>query len=257
MVLNNNLRRPLTKVPMQNPLNPEVYTLLRAGTQNLRRKTTPSSRALSSIDRVRLQIFQVTKRETRFMRRRQHNLRSVPGIERFLPPRCAEAPFVAGLQTGKPKLKIGRRQVVAGRFRERQELGRQYNTNRVRPDVLRPGVAAAVPEKPGHRRSATGCQLLAQHIFGIRGPVNAVGRGNSDHNTCFRKVYYSLQPESHARRTELFSSATFNRNWSAPLFQPPEPSARSGVWYNVRTTFPDAHHWRAGRHCNDFRGQWR
>src|SRR4051812_27510332 len=66
-------------------------------------------RALVGVDCVRLKIFQVTKRETGFMGRSQNYLWCMTGIERFLPPRCAEAPFVAGLQTRKAELKIGRR----------------------------------------------------------------------------------------------------------------------------------------------------
>jgi hypothetical protein len=224
-MLINTLRQATGKTPMQNPLDPDVCNILRASAQIKECKNPRSAFAqlpearldflplttsgFVGIYCMRLQIFQVTKRETRFMRCRQNNLRSVPSIERFLPPRCAEAPLVARLQPGKPKLQIGRRQVVSGRLREGQEFGCQNDANRVRPDILRPGIAAAIPEKAGHRRSATSCQLAAEHVFGLRNPNDAVRGGNSNHNgTCFQ-----------------------------PLFWAAEPSAGSGVWYNVRRTF--------------------
>jgi hypothetical protein len=146
-------------------------------------------RALVGVDSVRLEIFQVTKRKARFMRRGQNDLWCMTSIKRFLPPRCAEAPFVAGLQTGKAELQIRRRQVVTGGLRESQELCRQDDANCVRSHVLRARVAAAVPEKAGHRRRAASCQFAAQHVFGLRETNDAVCLCNADHSgPCFKPV---------------------------------------------------------------------
>jgi hypothetical protein len=186
-------------------------------------------RALVGVDCVRFQIFQVTKRKTRFMRRGQNDLWCMTSIKRFLPPRCAEAPFVAGLQTGKAELQIRRRQVVTGGLRECQELCRQDDANCVRSHVLRARVATAVPEKARHRRRAASCQFAAEHVFGLRYPDDAVCFCNANHGQpCFK-----------------------------PLSLAAEPSAGSGVWYYVRRTFQSLAHSQPSRHCNDFRGQWR
>jgi hypothetical protein len=41
------------------------------------------------------------------------------------------------------------------------------------------------------------------------------------------------------------------------MFRAAEPSLGSGVWYNVRRTFPMLACRQPDRHCNVFRGQWR
>jgi hypothetical protein len=41
------------------------------------------------------------------------------------------------------------------------------------------------------------------------------------------------------------------------LFWAAEPSAGSGVWYNVRRTFRTLASGQPDRHCSDLRGQWR
>ena len=124
------------------------------------------ARALVGIDRVRLQIFQVAKRETRFMRRRQNDLWCMTGIERLLPPRCAQAPLVAGLQAGKAELQVGSRKIVSCCLGKRQELSRQDDANRVRPDVLWARIAAAVAVKAGNRPFAARLQRTAEHVLG-------------------------------------------------------------------------------------------
>jgi hypothetical protein len=42
-----------------------------------------------------------------------------------------------------------------------------------------------------------------------------------------------------------------SRVWAA------EPSAGSGVWYNIRRTFRTLASGQPDRHCNNLRGQWR
>ncbi len=140
-------------------------------------------RASVGVDRMRLQVFQIAKRQTSFMRRCQHDLRCEAGLQRFLPARRTQAPLVARLQSWKTPLQIGSRKIVPGRFRKCQKLGRQHHADRMRTHILRPRIAAAITKKAGHRRRAANAQLTAQHVFGMRLPTGAVGRSNSDHNT--------------------------------------------------------------------------
>jgi hypothetical protein len=184
---------------------------------------------LVSIDRVRLQIFQVAKRKTRFMRRRQNDLGRVPRIERFLPPWCTQAPLVARLQARKSKLEVGSREIVSSGLGECQEFGRQNNADRVRPDVFRARIAAAVAEKAGHRRRAARCQLAAKHVFGLRNPNDAVGRGNTYHD-----------------------GPVLSR-WGGPR------NHRPGAGFGTMSDelFQALARGQLGRHCSDLRGQWR
>ena len=108
-----------------------------------------------------------------------------------------------GCRPGKPHCKIRRRQVVADRFGERQELGRQLDAHRVRADVLRPRVAAAVAEKAGHRRRAADFQLAAEHVFGLRQADDAVGFGDANHRQILDMRLFGqhrLDRRNHRRR---------------------------------------------------------
>ena len=71
-----------------------------------------------------------------------------------------------GFRPGKPDSGIGRRQVVADRSAEGQELGGHHRADRVQADVLRAGLAAAVAEEAGHGIDRAGLQLAAQHVAG-------------------------------------------------------------------------------------------
>jgi hypothetical protein len=204
-MLNNTLQPTPKKGPGQKPLNRASYTVSPTSAQNHRCKSrTPfaldeprgnsNSRPLAlpgfvSVHRVHLEIFQIAKRQTRFVRRREHDFGGVTCIERFLPPRRTQAPTVAWLQPWEPKLQIGSRKIVPCRFREGQKFSREHDTNRVRPDVFRARVAATITEKAGHWRGATSRQLSAEHVFGLRQPDDAVCFCDANHgSTCFKPV---------------------------------------------------------------------
>lgn len=80
---------------------------------------------------------------------RQHDARSDAGNEGFLPTLCAQTPAVARSEAGKTEFWAGRRQVVAARFRECQELSGDLDANRVHADIFGPRLAASAPIKAG------------------------------------------------------------------------------------------------------------
>src|ERR1019366_4591805 len=86
------------------------------------------------------------------------------GVQRLLPARGAQAPAVVGLQAGETELGHRRREVVALRLAERQELGGHHHADGVAADILAAGVAAAVAEEAGHWADRAGVELAAQHI---------------------------------------------------------------------------------------------
>jgi hypothetical protein len=279
----NVLQRPSEKRQMQNPLNREVYGIspvsVRMGTCKSRSPIRAqlyefASGAVPDLDGVRrvcFQVFQVAKREACFMRCCQNDFGRVARIKRFLPPWRTQAPLVAGLQTGEAKLQIRRRQVVSCGFGEGQELGGEDDANCVRPHVFRARIAAAIAEKAGHWRRAAGCQLTAEHVFGLRNADHAVCRGNADHNgPYFIDVCGANEPPSgchahgsawacrHSRETWPLPTVAMARKGSnKPPRKAAEPLAGSGVWYNVRRTFQTLVCRQPDRHCSDLRGQWR
>jgi hypothetical protein len=178
---------------------------------------------LVSIHSMRLEIFQIAKRQACLVRSREYDLRCMPRVERFLPTRRAEAPSVAGLQTRKSELQVRRREIVADRLGKRQKIGRHYHAHRVRANVLGARVAAAVAEKAGHRRRAADRELTSQHIFRVRQPDYAVCRGNSNHNgPCLSS---RNRPRNHRPRPGFgrMSDKLFQL-WPPSLGEPAGPS---------------------------------
>ena len=80
-----------------------------------------------------------------------------------------------GLQAGEAELGVRRRQVVADRRREGEELGRDPGAHGVDAEVLGAGVAAAVPVEAGERVEIAGLECLAEDVLG-HGPFDH-GRG--------------------------------------------------------------------------------
>src|SRR5579859_4294901 len=74
------------------------------------------------------------------------------------------APPVARHQPGKAERRDRGAQVVADAALVFEELGGDHRTDRVAPQVLRPGVAAAVPVETGHRIHAAGFEFTAQYV---------------------------------------------------------------------------------------------
>ena len=87
-------------------------------------------------DRVLLQLLQGDELQRGRMRRLQDDGRRDAGHQRLLPPRDAEAPAVARLQTGEVPLRVRRREVVAAGLAEGEE--RLGHLARARPGEDRP-----------------------------------------------------------------------------------------------------------------------
>jgi hypothetical protein len=64
------------------------------------------------------------------------------------------------------KLRDGRDEVVAARDAELEELKRDLRAHHVGAEVLRSGVAVAVPVEAGHRGGAAGRERPAENVAG-------------------------------------------------------------------------------------------
>jgi hypothetical protein len=230
--------------------------LRRMRTKPLAQNSRPAQ-VLVGVDRVRLQIFQVAKRQARFMRRRQDHFRSVPGVECFLPPWGTQTPLVAGLQTGKSKLQVGSRKIVSCCLGECQKLGGKDDANRVRPHVFWTRVTAAIAEKARHGRCAAGFQLAAEHVFSLRQPDDTICFCNANHGQlCFEPLRRAAKSVLLSLRERKMRLAERNA-YTNPLGSAAEPWVEIGVWYNVRRTCQTLARGQPDRHCSVFRGQWR
>src|SRR3979409_805586 len=78
-----------------------------------------------------------------------------PRLERFPPRRRAYAPAIAGLEAGEAVFGGRRDQVIAPSARKLEKRPRHLRAHDMQPEVLRPGVAAAVAIEAGqgHRRA--------------------------------------------------------------------------------------------------------
>src|SRR5438477_11260110 len=84
--------------------------------------------------------------------------------QRFFVARSAETPFVAGFEAWKIPFRMRRHQIVSLKDRIVEEFARDLHTNRMLPDVFRPGPAISITIKSRHRIAATAAQLGTQHI---------------------------------------------------------------------------------------------
>ena len=89
------------------------------------------------------------------VRRAEHDLGRVAGLVGLEPAGGAEAPAVAGLEPLEPVLGVRRREVVAGRLAELEELGGDDDADRVAAEILRARRAAAVAVEAGERRRSS------------------------------------------------------------------------------------------------------
>src|SRR4029077_379419 len=81
----------------------------------------------------------------------------------LLPARRAQAPAITGFQAREAGGRNRCRQIVAGGFREGQEVGVDMGADGVDAEILRPGLAAAGAVEPGQRvRAALGERLPAE-----------------------------------------------------------------------------------------------
>jgi hypothetical protein len=95
----------------------------------------------------------------------QDDFRRHVGVKGFLPSCRAQAPSIAGFQTGESEHRIGSAQVVSSASTELQKFGRDFHTHRVQSGVVGARVAASVSVKAGHRIGAAGLQSPAKYVF--------------------------------------------------------------------------------------------
>ena len=84
--------------------------------------------------------------------------------QRFFVACGAETPFVAGFEAGKIPFRMRRHQIVSLKDGIIQEFARDLHTNRMLPDVFRPGPAISITIKSRHRIAATAAQLRPKNI---------------------------------------------------------------------------------------------
>src|ERR1700680_2746658 len=106
---------------------------------------------LAQVEREFLERVERHDLETRLMRRGKADAWRMAGVERLLPARRAQAPAIARLQPVEAELRQRGREVVAGGLRKRKELGVDLGADRVQPDILGAGIAAAFAVEPGQR----------------------------------------------------------------------------------------------------------
>ena len=123
-----------------------------------------NARGLSQIDGKAFEIAERAISQRRLVGGAQDHARWVSGFEGFLPALRAQAPAIAGFETGKTDLRYRRRQIVAARFGESEKGVGYHHANRMAAHVLTAGVAAAVPVKARHRLDRAKFKRFAEDI---------------------------------------------------------------------------------------------
>lgn len=85
-------------------------------------------------------------------------------IERSFPTCDADAPFVAGLQSGEAPFRVRRDQIVSVEDREVEKLLRDFHADRMQPNIFRARATKAVTIKSCHRIATTTFQLRSKNI---------------------------------------------------------------------------------------------
>src|SRR5574338_630474 len=86
------------------------------------------------------------------------------GLERLLPAIRAKAPAVTRDEPGEAELRPRRRQVVADRRTELQELVRHHRADGIDAEVVATGAPTAVAPEPGQGGEAAGLERPAEHV---------------------------------------------------------------------------------------------
>src|ERR1700738_3141366 len=133
------------------------------------------ARPSAQIDRVALQHLEGDDLQGRLVGCRQPDLGCLAGLERLFPALRAEAPAVARLEAGEAEFGHRGREIVAGRARERQEVGIDFCAHSVQPQIFGPGVAAAVAIKSGHWLGAAFGGRFAEDVAGITHGQGSLG----------------------------------------------------------------------------------
>lgn len=105
--------------------------------------------------------------EGSFVRGPQDYARRLTRLKCFLLAWCTKAPTIAGPQAAKTEFRSRCRKVIATRSRELKKCGSHDGADRVTTDILLPGFAATVSEKPRHRLDRAGFKSFPEYIAGI------------------------------------------------------------------------------------------
>jgi hypothetical protein len=100
------------------------------------------------------------------VRRFQINFAGQAALQRRRPTCDADAPLVAGFETGEVVLWPRCDEVVAVEHREVEEVLIDEHTDRMQAAVFRAGAAIAVAEEAGHRLAAAAFQFGAEDVSG-------------------------------------------------------------------------------------------
>src|SRR5690349_18615167 len=92
-------------------------------------------------------------------------------------------------------MRCGSREIIATRFRECEKRRGHLRADEVPPDVLRPGFAAAIAKKAGHRIGGAFFERSAENI--ARGTETDHGRDSSEREGLNRVI---VETEFLARR---------------------------------------------------------
>src|SRR5262249_56573625 len=136
-------------VGRSNPYSAHQPSLLRSWRWEPAPANSPRlfcSRNGPSLGQIYRQPFEVGERavaQRAFVGGTQDHARRLPRFERLLPTGCAQAPSVAGLETGKAEFRHRRCKIIAARFGEREKSGGPHRTHRVAATLLPPRLAAA------------------------------------------------------------------------------------------------------------------
>src|SRR5438477_8718183 len=101
------------------------------------------------VERKLLQVVERRIFERAFVGGGENHPRGFADFESFMPAWCTETPAIARLQSGESELFDGRREIVSRARTEREEVGGRHDADRVRTEVGRSGVAAAVAKEAG------------------------------------------------------------------------------------------------------------
>lgn len=87
-------------------------------------------------------------------------------VERRFPARDADAPFVAGLQSGKSPFRSRRNQIVSVEHGEIKKFLCGFYANRVQPDIFQTGATKAVAKKARDGIATATFQFASENISG-------------------------------------------------------------------------------------------
>jgi hypothetical protein len=115
---------------------------------------------------VELKVFQRDKLERADVSGGEADLGSDPRFEGFRPTLDAEAPGIAGFETGKIVFGPWGGEIVATGAAEGEELGGHHGADGMKPGVVRAGVAETVTIKSSKGGGAAALQGITKDVGG-------------------------------------------------------------------------------------------